>query len=77
MVKRIGKKAVENVTLSEGGNKVENFYVLYVLSSGLIDDLADLLLMLDESWDSLPVQVHIINLSGPNLNTEDLDTLKF
>ena len=50
---------------------------MYILSSGLIDDLADLLKSLDSSWDSLPIQIHVINLSGPNLNTEDLDTLRF
>lgn len=62
---------------SEGKNKLETFYVVYILSSGLIDDLADLLKSLDSSWDSLPIQIHVINLSGPNLNTEDLDTLRF
>ena len=62
---------------SQGKNKLESFYVVYILSSGLIDDLADVLVTLDSSWDSLPIQFHIINLSGPNLNTEDLDTLRF
>lgn len=59
------------------GKKLENFYVVYILSSGLIDDLADVLTLLDASWDDLPIQFHVINLSGPNLNTEDLDTMRF
>ena len=40
---------------SEGKNKLETFYVVYILSSGLIDDLADVLKNLDSSWDSLPI----------------------
>jgi hypothetical protein len=40
---------------SEGKNKLEAFYVVYILSSGLIDDLADVLKILDTSWDSLPI----------------------
>lgn len=43
---------------------MDNFFVIYILSSGLIDDLVDLLTLLDDSWDTLPVQFHVINLSG-------------
>jgi hypothetical protein len=40
---------------SDGKNKLETFYVVYILSSGLIDDLADVLISLDASWESLPI----------------------
>jgi hypothetical protein len=74
MIKDIGIKAKEEIE----ENHLENFYVFYILSSGLIDDLADLLTLLsDDLWSKLPIQVHIINLSSPNLSTEDLDTLRF
>jgi hypothetical protein len=38
-----------------GPDKLEIFYVVYILSSGLIDDLADVLISLDPSWDKLPI----------------------
>ena len=74
IIKRIVAASSDKTT---DKSKVENFFVFYILSSGLIDDLAELLTLLDSSWDHLPVQVHVINLSGPNLNTEDLDTMRF
>lgn len=55
MIKRIVGISKDRITKSEDGNKLENFFVVYVLSSGLIDDLADLLTLLDSSWDELPV----------------------
>lgn len=75
MIKEIGMLAKEAIV----HNKLENFFVFYILSSGLIDDLQDVLNTLfdDPSWSLIPIQIHVINLSGPNLNTEDLDTLRF
>ncbi len=75
MIKEIGMLAKETIV----HNKLENFFVFYILSSGLIDDLQDVLNTLfdDPSWSLIPIQIHVINLSGPNLNTEDLDTLRF
>jgi Copine len=77
MIKRLALLSKEQVLKSEDGNRLEVFYVVYILSSGLIDDLAELLTSLDCQWDSLPVQIHVVNLSGPNLDTGDLDTLRF
>ena len=59
------------------GGKIETFYVLYILSAGLIDDLTELLDQIDEQWEGLPIQVHLINLSATNIITDDLDTIKF
>jgi hypothetical protein len=50
LVKRIISKR-----LIEQKDKLDNFFVIYVLSSGLIDDLVELLTYLDEGWDDLPV----------------------
>ena len=50
LVKRIVSKR-----LIEQKDKLDNFFVIYVLSSGLIDDLVELLTYLDEGWDDLPV----------------------
>lgn len=66
------KKIVE-----ENNGRIDCFYVLYILSPGLIDDLPDLLETLDSSWDGLPLQIHLINLSTTNIISEDLDTIKF
>ncbi len=63
--------------MSEDGNKLTSFYVVYILSAGLIDDLSDLLTLIDPEWDQLPVQFHLINLSARNIQTDDLDTTKF
>ena len=57
--------------------KIETFYVVYILSAGLIDDLSEVLNSIDEAFAALPIQIHIINLSGSNLVTDDLDTIKF
>lgn len=57
---------------------LETFYVIYILSAGLIDDLQDVLSSLDDpTWETLPIQFHLINLSARNIVTEDLDTTKF
>ncbi len=58
-------------------SKLTTFYVVYILSAGLIDDLPDVLNLLDPIWDSLPLQIHLVNLSTRNIITEDLDTTKF
>ena len=42
---------------------VDSFYVLYVLSSGIVDDAKDLVKLISRpEWGSLPVQVHLITL---------------
>lgn len=57
--------------------RLDTFYVVYILSAGLIDDLPDLLSSIDPLYESLPIQFHLINLSTRNIITEDLDTTKF
>lgn len=56
---------------------VDSFYVLYVLSAGLIDDI-DLCLskVQAESWSSLPIQVQIISLAPPCISPDDQDTVQ-
>lgn len=61
----------------ETDDKLTSFYVVYILSAGLIDDLSDVLTLIDPCWDSIPIQIHLINLSTRNIITEDLDTTKF
>lgn len=63
--------------MKENQNTLETFYVVYILSAGLIDDLQDVLSCLDSDWSHLPVQFHLINLSASNIISEDLDTTKF
>lgn len=41
--------------MAESENKLNSFYVVYILSAGLIDDLSDLLTLIDPEWDSLPI----------------------
>ena len=56
---------------------VDSFYVLYVLSAGLIDNI-DLCVskIQAESWSSLPIQVQIISLAPPCISPDDQDTLQ-
>ena len=63
--------------MKENDNRLSCFYVVYILSAGLIDDLGDVLSQIDSEWDSLPIQIHLINLSTRNIMVDDLDTTKF
>jgi hypothetical protein len=43
-------------------------YVLYILSSGIMDDLKDCLKTLQASdWKNLPLQLQVISLAPANL----------
>eukprot|EP00347_Sterkiella_histriomuscorum_P011703 403371431 len=75
LVKKLGQNVRK--IIDENNGRIDCFYVLYILSPGLIDDLPDLLETLDCSWDGLPIQIHLINLSTTNIMSEDLDTIKF
>ena len=56
---------------------VDSFYVLYVLSAGLIDDIDMCLSKIEaESWSSLPIQVQIISLAPPCISPDDQDTVQ-
>jgi hypothetical protein len=51
---------------------VDSVYVMYVLSSGHVDDLSDSVRLLKErDWQSLAIQVKIVSLN----NSSALDTL--
>lgn len=52
---RIGKKSV---VIKEMRNTVDSVYVLYVLSTGLIDDIAQCMQTLRQpEWKHLPLQL--------------------
>ena len=66
-----------NNQMKENQNRLRCFYPVYILSAGLIDDLGDVLTLIDQNWNSLPIQIHLVNLSTRNIMVEDLDTTKF
>jgi hypothetical protein len=54
---------------------IDSFYVMYVLSTGIIDDVSNLLKFITENdWYRLPLQVFIISLSPSNIKEADQDT---
>lgn len=56
-------------------NTIDSFYVLYVLSTGIIDDVAILTKFIAENdWHKLPLQVHLISLAPTHLAEQDQDT---
>ena len=63
--------------MKENQNRLRCFYPVYILSAGLIDDLGEVLSLIEHDWDSLPIQIHLVNLSTRNIMVEDLDTTKF
>jgi hypothetical protein len=63
--------------MDKSKREAQYFYVVYILSAGLIDDIQEVLKLLDDEWSTLPVQIHLINLSTKNIETEDLDTKTF
>jgi len=49
--------------------------VLYVLSTGIIDDVAELVAELrSREWKKMPLQIHFISLSPKHLQEKDQDT---
>ena len=51
------------------------FYVLYVLSTGIIDDVSEVIEQLaGKEWRRMPLQIHLISLAPRNLNEKDQDT---
>jgi len=51
----------------------DSFYVLYVMTCGLIDDLDECLTIMQESdWGKLPLQVHFLSMNAYHLEEEDL-----
>ena len=53
-------------------NTIDSFYVLYVLSTGVIDDIQTLIsLVKEENWHRLPLQIHLISIAPNHLNERD------
>lgn len=53
-------------------NTVDSFYVLYLLSTGIIDDVTALIKLASEGdWARLPLQVHIISVAPNHLAEND------
>jgi len=53
------------------------FYQAHILTTGLIDDIGDVLQILDSSqWACLPIQINFINIYQRNIQEQDLDSLK-
>lgn len=66
--KRIARKAQEYAPIIY---TVDSFYILYVLSSGQVDDAQELLkLICKPEWGSLPVQIHVIALQSERSTKE-------
>lgn len=68
-VKRIKRKANKAPAML---NTIDSIYTLYLLSSGLVDDMDELKVLLsDKSWQSLPVQIIIITMTSDLISPED------
>lgn len=72
---RIERKSKYDKSIKE---TVDCFYVVYILSTGLIDDLQTTLKFItDNIWANLPIQLHLINMSPKNIEDADLDSISF
>lgn len=61
--------------MPEMKNTVDSFYVLYILSTGIVDDVANLIKFVTENdWGKLPLQVQIISLAPSHLSESDQDS---
>lgn len=68
-VKRIKRKANKAPAMLK---TIDSIYTLYLLSSGLVDDMDELKVLLsDKSWQSLPVQIIIITMTSDLISPED------
>lgn len=66
---RLNKKAQITPAIKD---TIDCFYVLYVLTTGIIDDVSDVIKTFQEKvWSTLPVQVHLINISPNHLAAND------
>lgn len=53
------------------------FYQVFVLMTGIIDDIEELLKVFECSqWACLPIQINFINIYLRNIGEHDLDSLK-
>ncbi|CDW80372.1 UNKNOWN [Stylonychia lemnae] len=75
LIKKIGQLIQD--AYAENQHRADSFYVLYVLTAGILDDIEEVLNQIDDNFGSLPLQIHLINLSAFNLESEDLDSIKF
>ena len=48
-MKQIGRTVKKHI--DENNGRIDCFYVMYILSAGLIDDLNDLLEFIDKEWE--------------------------
>ena len=70
--KRLKRKAVQNQAIR---GTFDTFYVLYILSTGIIDDTAELIAELKaKEWRKMPLQIHLISLAPKHLQENDQDT---
>ena len=55
-------------TVPESANTIDSFYVLYVLSTGIIDDVKEVIKFVTEGeWHKFPLQLHIISVAPNHL----------
>ena len=48
------------------------FYVMYILSTGIIDDVKELIQTISQrDWSAMPLQIHIISIAPNHLQKED------
>ena len=70
--KRLNKKAQQTKAIS---GTFGSFFVLYVLSTGIIDDIKELVAELQcRDWPRMPLQIHFISLAPGHLQEKDQDT---
>ena len=54
---------------------VDCFYVMYVLSTGIIDDVQELIKTISQKeWSRMPLQLHIISMAPNHLQKNDQDS---
>ena len=70
--KRLKRKCLQNSAIK---GTFDTFYVLYILSTGIIDDVQELVEELkSKDWKKMPLQVHLISFAPKHLQESDQDT---
>ena len=69
---RLNRKASNNPAIRDS---CDSFYVMYVMSCGILDDVAECMKTLQLEWAHLPLQLHIVSLAPSHLSLKDQDSL--
>lgn len=63
--KRLKRKSKDNPNIK---GTFDAFYVMYILSTGIIDDVKELIQTISQrDWSTMPLQIHIISIAPNHL----------